>query len=129
MFCYICGHCDVLDARQMSLHEVDNPDSVSFVISTPIFKWYVIRCGSKNRYQKDVCSEEIGPHAQNLTAFLGSIVNIIRGDIYDHLLISMRILHFTMSKIFMRKVIMASIWTCYPSCTNHMFHILGNWAS
>lgn len=79
MFCCICGHCDVPDLQQMSLHKVDNPYLVSFVIRTPIYKWYVIWCGFKNRYQKDVCSNEIGLHAQNWTTFLGSIVNIIGG--------------------------------------------------
>ena len=36
-------------------------------------------CGSKNRYQKDVCSNEIGVCAQDMIITLSSIVNIIRG--------------------------------------------------
>ena len=29
----------------------------------PRFEWYVVRCGSKNGFQKDTCSKEIGLHA------------------------------------------------------------------
>lgn len=41
--------------------------------------------GAKNEYQKDVCLEEIGSHAQNMTTILDSIVHIIvGGGEYDH---------------------------------------------
>ena len=37
----------------------------------------MVRCGSKNGDQKDMCLEEIGLCAQKLFTILGSIVNII----------------------------------------------------
>ena len=40
------------------------PNSVISVNLTPIFEWYVVRCGSKNGYQEDMCLEEIGLRAQ-----------------------------------------------------------------
>jgi hypothetical protein len=47
----------------------------------------LVRCGSKNRHQKGiVCVKGIGLCAQNLLSFLGSIVNIIGGDLYDHIM-------------------------------------------
>ena len=30
-------------------------NSVPSLAQTPIFEWYVVRYGSKNRYQKDMC--------------------------------------------------------------------------
>ena len=45
----------------------------------------MVRCGFKNGYQKGMCLKEIGVHAQNIVFILGSIVNIIEGDLYDHL--------------------------------------------
>ena len=39
---------------------VDMPNSITYLDQTPIFEWYLVRCGSKNRYQKDMCIEEIG---------------------------------------------------------------------
>ena len=39
----------------------------------------MVRCGFENRYQKDMCLEEIGLHAQNIVVILGSIVNMIEG--------------------------------------------------
>ena len=74
-------------------------------------------CGSKNRYQKDKCLQEIALHAQNMITILVSIVNIIGGDLYDHF-ISMRIFALMMNKILiralkiMRKVATNLIWIC-----------------
>ena len=60
----------------------------------------MVRCGFKSGHQKDImCLKEIGPHAQNMLTILGSIVNIILGDLYDHLM-SMRIFTLMMNKIF-----------------------------
>ena len=39
----------------------------------------MVRCGSKNGHQKDMCLKEIGLRAQNMLTILGSIVNIIGG--------------------------------------------------
>jgi hypothetical protein len=49
-----------------------------------MFQSFVIRCGSNNRHQKDMCVKEIGLRAQNaLLEFYStnSIFNII-GDTY-----------------------------------------------
>ena len=54
------------------------PDSNIAVIWTPVFEW-LIRCGSKNRHQKDMCLKEIGLQAQNMLTILGSIANMIGG--------------------------------------------------
>ena len=56
------------------LSKVDIPDSNTTIIWTPIFEWYVVRCGFKNRYQKGImCLKEIGLRAQNMISILGSI--------------------------------------------------------
>ena len=47
-----------------------------------------------------MCSEDIGLHVQNMLAILGSIMNIIGGDLYDHL-INMRIFILEIKKMFM----------------------------
>ena len=46
----------------------------------------MVRCGSKNGHKTDVCLKDIELHAQNILTILGSIVNRIRGDLYDHLM-------------------------------------------
>ena len=56
------------------LSKVDIPDSNTTIIWTRIFEWYVVRCGSKNGYQKGImCLKEIGLRAQNMIIILGSI--------------------------------------------------------
>ena len=45
---------------------------------TPIFGSYVVWCGSKNEYQKDVCLKDIRLHAHDILTILNSIVNVIR---------------------------------------------------
>ena len=32
--------------------EVDVPNSVTYLSQTPLFKWYVVRCGFKNEHNK-----------------------------------------------------------------------------
>ena len=44
-------------------------------------------CGSKNGYHKDMRLKKIELHAQNMIPILGSIVNIIGKDLYDHLMV------------------------------------------
>jgi hypothetical protein len=39
----------------------------------------MVKCDSKNTYQKDVCLEEIELCAQNMITSLSSVVNIIGG--------------------------------------------------
>ena len=47
----------------------------------------MIKRGSKNRQQKGtVCLKEIGLHDQIMLTILGSVVNIIGGSLYDHLM-------------------------------------------
>ena len=63
--------------------KVDRCLSDIAVTWTPIFEWYVVRCGSKNGHQKGImCFKEIGLHAPNVLTILGSIVNIITGKTY-----------------------------------------------
>jgi hypothetical protein len=95
--------------------KVDNPYLVKFLIMTPTLESYVIWSGSKNGYQKDMCSKEIGLRAQSMITSLGAISQHNWGYLYDHLM-SMRI-SLRMSKIFIcapkiMKVATASIWIC-----------------
>ena len=63
----------------MHILRVDVPNSNTTIIQTPILDWYVVKCGSKNRHQKDMCSKYIGSLAQNMLTILGSKVNMIVG--------------------------------------------------
>ena len=56
------------------IDKVNNIDSVTFLILTPIYKWHVVGCGYKNRYQKDICFKNIGLCAKKMMSILGSIV-------------------------------------------------------
>ena len=51
--------------------KVHVPNSVTYLNWTPILEWYVVRCGSKSRYQKDMCLEGIQLHARNMIPILG----------------------------------------------------------
>jgi hypothetical protein len=62
------------------------PKSVTCLNQAPIFELDTVWCGSKNGYQKDLCLQEIGVHAQNMIVNLGSIANHDWGDLYDHLM-------------------------------------------
>ena len=45
-----------------------------------MFQWHVVRCGSKNRYQKDMWLKDLDLHGvQSVITMLGSIVDIIKG--------------------------------------------------
>ena len=72
--------------------------------------------------------KEIRLSAQMLT-FLGSIVKISWGVLYDHL--RKRSFTLIMNKMFIGAVkfmwinAMALIWTCQSLCSNNLFHILG----
>ena len=46
----------------------------------------MVRCETKNVNQKDMCSKEIGLRAQDMLTILGSILNMIEADPYDHLM-------------------------------------------
>ena len=56
------------------INEVNNYNSVTFLILTPIYKWHVVGCGFKNRYQKDICFKNIGLRVKKMMTILGSIV-------------------------------------------------------
>ena len=55
------------------------------LIKAPKFEWFVLWCGSKNGYQKDICLKEIGLHAHITMTILNLIANTIAGNLYDHL--------------------------------------------
>ena len=52
------------------LPKIDMPNLVTSLKWTPIFEWYVIWCGFKNRYQKDMCLKEVGLCIQNVIIIL-----------------------------------------------------------
>ena len=60
----------------------------------------MVRCGSKNGHQKDVL-RKIGLHAHNVLTVLDSIINIIEGHLYDHLMRE-RIFTLSMNRKLMR---------------------------
>ena len=72
--------CKLRHAKQLYT-KVCRPHSATFLSEYPIFQWCVVRCGSKDSHQKEICLTEIGLRAQNVLAILGSIVNII-GETY-----------------------------------------------
>ena len=80
------------------------------------YMWYVVWCGSKNEYQRDMCLKEIGVHAKNTVSILSSTITNW-GHIYDQLM-SMRSFILKLIDILIqalrikRKVAMASIWVC-----------------
>ena len=78
----------------------------------------MVRCTSKNGYQREIIFIEIGVHAENMIIILALIVNIFGGDLHDHLM-SMRIKSIMiMNKIvirapqFMRTVVTTSMRIC-----------------
>ena len=55
-----------LKFSQTSRHiKVHVPNLVTTLNRTPIFELYVVWCGFKNIYQKDMCSKDTRPCAQN----------------------------------------------------------------
>ena len=55
---------------------IDVPNSCTYLHWPPKFEWYVVKCDSKNGYQKDTCQEDIGLYAQNVITILNSIIII-----------------------------------------------------
>ena len=68
------------------------PNLVTNGDRSPIFQWHVVRCGSKNGYQKDLYSKETGVCTSIMITMLGIIVKVIGGggDLCNYLR-SMRI--------------------------------------
>ena len=56
---------------------VNVPNSITYLNWTPIFDWCVVRCESKNRHQKDMCSKGIGLRSK----FKGLIISLIGGGL------------------------------------------------
>jgi hypothetical protein len=54
-------------------------DLVTYLTRTLVFEWYVVWCGFKNGWHKDMFLKGIGSHAQTMIAILGSMVNIFEG--------------------------------------------------
>ena len=61
--------------------KVDNPYLVTFLSQAPTFEWYVVKCGSKNKFQKEMCSKRIGLRAQNMITNLDSLTYIVKDPI------------------------------------------------
>ena len=66
------GHIELEDKAKM-------PNWVPYLDRAPFLERYVVRCGSNNGYQKDMCSKDIELHAQIMRTTLGSIINMIWG--------------------------------------------------
>ena len=49
---------------------------------THVFEWYVVRCDSKNGYQKDMFLNKIGLRVQIMLTSPNLIVNFIMGGTY-----------------------------------------------
>ena len=69
--------------------KVNVPKSNIAIIWTPIFEWYVVRCGSINIHQKYMQGlKEIGLCALSMLTIRGSMVNMMAwiegGDLYDN---------------------------------------------
>jgi hypothetical protein len=79
--------------------KVDVPNSTIALNWAPTFEWYVVRCGSKNEYQKDMLKKKLD--------YVLKVYNIHSkpnnqhnwGNLYDHLT-STRIFNSIMNKIF-----------------------------
>ena len=55
------------------------PYSVTCVNRPPILEWYVLRCGLKSGYRKDMCLKAIVLCGQVFKIILGLVVTIIGG--------------------------------------------------
>jgi len=88
---------------QNNLIKVDVPKSNTILTWTPIFEWCVVRCETKNWYQKHMCWKEIWIACSKYANQFGLI---------DHLM-STKILSLKMNKIF--------IWT--PKAMRQMAYV------
>jgi hypothetical protein len=52
--------CVFYNGDTPKISKVDMLNSNIAIFWTPIFEWYVIRCGSKNIHQNYMCLKEIG---------------------------------------------------------------------
>ena len=62
--------------------------SVTYLNRTPMYLASMLWCASKNKYQKDVCFQDIGLHAHNEMIVVSSVwVDVTwrkGGGLYDH---------------------------------------------
>ena len=68
---------DLNQENAVETQKLDVPNSVNYLNQIPIFEWYGVWFGSKNRYQIDMGLKEVGPHAQNVITMPGSITILI----------------------------------------------------
>ena len=68
-------------------------------MDTYIFKWCVVRCGSKNAHKQDICLKEYGLRVQILLNYSRLNSQHNWEDLYDRL-IRMRIFILILEKIF-----------------------------
>ena len=89
------------------------PSLFTFLNRTPLFKWYMVRCGCKKGYQKDVFKRDWVTRSNYVYHSRFNNQHNCE-DLYDYL-ISTKIFTLIMNKIciwapkFMRKVAMASV--------------------
>ena len=82
-------------------HKVHLLNLLTYLNWTPSIEWCVVKCGFKNRHHNNMYPKVIGLHAQNMLINIGSIINIIGGDLYNNLM-SIRIFTLTNNQIFIR---------------------------
>lgn len=66
--------------------EAYNPYSITNLIRIPTYERYVVWCGRNKWISRDICSKEIRSRAQTMITILNSIINIIRRNMFDHLM-------------------------------------------
>ena len=67
------------------------PNLVTYLDQTPKFKWWVIRCTSKNGHQKDMCFKEIGPTFANHSRLNNQHNVFLGGDLCGRLMGSLSV--------------------------------------
>jgi hypothetical protein len=71
---------DWLQLLCTSYHKVDMLTSNTTIICTPIIERHVVRCGSKNWHQKELCLKETQHRAQIFATIVGSILKLDWGE-------------------------------------------------
>ena len=61
--------------------KIDVPNLVTYLNCTPIIERYMVGCGSKNTYQKDMCLKEIQLSAKTMITILGLTFNMVGGHV------------------------------------------------
>ena len=62
------------------------PNLVTYLNWTPLVEWHVVSCDPRTDAKHTCGLEEIGLHSQHIISILGSIINIIGGNLCDHLM-------------------------------------------